>query len=464
MVNPEFIVSHIEHELPFTPNEGQRALLHQLCEFLLSKQKDKLFLLRGYAGTGKTSIVAALVKTLTKLNQKTVLLAPTGRAAKVLSSYAHAPAYTIHKKIYRQKQLGEDIFSLSQNLSQDTLFICDEASMIANLSIESSHFGTGRLLDDLIQFVYNGLGCSLLILGDNAQLPPVGQIKSPALQKNVLEGYGLYIYEHTLTMVARQVLESGILKNATTLREQINTQETLSKPEFTLEGYPDIQKIDGNIMLECLEDAYASVGEEETMIITRTNRRANLYNQGIRARILFREEALSSGDRLMVTKNNYFWAQEYEGIDFIANGDIFQVKHLRHFREMYGYHFVDATLKSVDYTFDFDTVLWIDTLTTESPEANYAMQRELFNRIAADYPDIRNRKDLVKTIMGTPYYNALQIRFAYAVTCHKAQGGQWARVFIDNGIISEEQVNTDYYRWLYTAVTRATEKLYLINF
>lgn len=450
--------------MPFEPNEEKYHLLKMLGDFLVSRDTDRLFLLQGYAGTGKTSMMAAMVRALNRLQQKTVLLAPTGRAAKVLSAYSGFPAYTIHKQIYRQKDMGTEQFGLSYNSLQDTLFIVDEASMISNGGQDGVAFGTGRLLSDLIEYVYSGRNCVLFLIGDTAQLPPVGQENSPALDKNTLECYGLKVTDFVLTQVARQALESGILFNATTLRNRLNEGKTKQVPQFLTDGFADIHKITGEEMLEDIEKAYREVGQDQTMVVVRTNKRMNLYNQGIRNRILWREDLLTASDRIMVTKNNYFWTRQYEGIDFLANGDIFEVERLRGEREIYGFRFVDASLKALDYDWEIDCILCLDTLLSESPEQNYQMQRELFEKIALDYPEIHSRKELVKTIMENPYYNALHIKHAYAVTCHKAQGGQWKRVFVDQGVINDEQLGTDYYRWLYTALTRATEDVYLINF
>lgn len=450
--------------MPFEPNEEKYHLLKMLGDFLVSRDTDRLFLLQGYAGTGKTSMMAAMVRALNRLQQKTVLLAPTGRAAKVLSAYSGFPAYTIHKQIYRQKDMGTEQFGLSYNSLQDTLFIVDEASMISNGGQDGVAFGTGRLLSDLIEYVYSGRNCVLFLIGDTAQLPPVGQENSPALDKNTLECYGLKVTDFVLTQVARQALESGILFNATTLRNRLNEGKTKQVPQFLTDGFADIHKITGEEMLEDIEKAYREVGQDQTMVVVRTNKRMNLYNQGIRNRILWREDLLTASDRIMVTKNNYFWTRQYEGIDFLANGDIFEVERLRGEREIYGFRFVDASLKALDYDWEIDCILCLDTLLSESPEQNYQMQRDLFEKIALDYPEIHSRKELVKTIMENPYYNALHIKHAYAVTCHKAQGGQWKRVFVDQGVINDEQLGTDYYRWLYTALTRATEDVYLINF
>ena len=473
----KFIQNRIIQCLPFTANEGQMDLLDKLSRFITSPAPRKAFILRGYAGTGKTSIMAALVQSLKQLNQRFVLLAPTGRAAKVLSRYAGYPAYTIHKFIYRQKQLGEEVFTLNDNLHKHTLFIIDEASMISGVR-EAHGFGSGMLLDDLVKYVYSGEGCSLLTLGDDAQLPPVGSIVSPALQIDYMLGYQLDITSHTLTQVARQALDSGILHNATKLRD-LALGTTLPKEQNEveelwriLEEKSDIRTIPNQELQELIETAHSEVGEEETILLTRTNKRTNIYNQGIRARILWREDEISSGDRIMISKNNYFWTEKYENLPFLANGDMLEIVRLRNMREMYGYRFVDAQLRALDYDWEIDAVLWIDTLYSDSPEATQTMQRDIFSKIAEDYPELqRNKKELVKTIYQSPYYNALQMRFAYAITGHKSQGGQWKRVFIDPYIGgSQPQPNGNhnedarsFYRWIYTAITRATEQVYILK-
>ena len=473
----KFIQNRIIQCLPFTANEGQMELLDKLSRFITSPAPRKAFILRGYAGTGKTSIMAALVQSLKQLNQRFVLLAPTGRAAKVLSRYAGHPAYTIHKFIYRQKQLGEEVFTLNDNLHKHTLFIIDEASMISGVR-EAHGFGSGMLLDDLVKYVYSGEGCSLLTLGDDAQLPPVGSIVSPALQTDYMLGYQLDITSHTLTQVARQALDSGILHNATQLRElALGTTLPTGENEVEqlwkiLEEKSDIRTIANQELQELIKTAHSEVGEEETILLTRTNKRTNIYNQGIRARILWREDEISSGDRIMISKNNYFWTEKYENLPFLANGDMLEIVRLRNMREMYGYRFVDAQLRALDYDWEIDAVLWIDTLYSDSPEATQTMQRDLFSKIAEDYPELqRNKKELVKTIYQSPYYNALQMRFAYAITGHKSQGGQWKRVFIDPYIGgSQPQPNGNhnddarsFYRWIYTAITRATEQVYILK-
>ena len=441
--------------MPFEPNEEKAGVLQALGAFLVSRDARKAFILRGYAGTGKTSVTSALVRALKGLKQPCVLLAPTGRAAKVLSRYSGEQAYTIHKKIYRQNQLGSEAFSLSDNLHKNTLFIVDEASMLSG-ERDNLTFGSGCLLDDLVRYVYNGQGCSLLLLGDDAQLPPVGSELSPALDASYMQHtYGLSVSHFQLTQVARQALDSGILSEATRIRLEIGDGR-LKKEEWTIQpNGRDIIKVPGDEVIEYLENSWREVGPEETLIVTRSNVMTNLYNGGVRARVLYKEEDVSNGDRLLVTKNNYFWAKEYEDLEFIANGDMFVIERLYNRHEQYGFEFARASLRSVDYNWEIEAMIWIDTLKTDSPEANYNLQKTLFSRIAEDYPEIRNKKELVKKIYESPYYNALQVRFAYCVTGHKAQGGQWRHVYIDPP--------PDDLRWLYTAVTRATEKIYILR-
>ena len=462
----QFIKNRIIASLSFMPNEGQNALLDKLSRFIISPVERKAFILLGYAGTGKTSMMAALVQAYKELQQKVVLLAPTGRAAKVLSRYAHTPAYTIHKFIYRQKKLGEEVFSLNDNLYKHTLFIVDESSMISGIR-DNQTFGSGILLDDLVKYVYSGDGCSLLLLGDNAQLPPIGTELSPALREEYMAKYSLNITTHTLTEVARQALDSGILSNATTLRHvALNPHNSAGKDMWGyLQQSADLEMISGSDFIEKIEESYRNIGAEQTIILTRTNKRTNIYNQGIRARILWREEEIENGDRLMVSKNNYFWTEKYENLPFLANGDMLEISRLRNIREMYGFHFADAQLRALDYDWEIDAVIWLDTLHSDSPEMNNGLHRELFGRIAEDYPELaHNRKKLIETIYQSPYYNALQVRFAYAVTGHKSQGGQWKHVYIDPYKGGELHADEEgFYRWLYTAVTRASEKVYFIK-
>ncbi len=462
----KFIKNRIKSALPFVPNEGQEELLRLLTLFLLSKHPLKAFVLRGYAGTGKTSVMAALVKALVDLKQSVVLLAPTGRAAKVLSRYAQYPAFTIHKYIYRQKQLGGDAFALADNLHRHALFIVDEASMISGFR-DNPTFGSGILLDDLVRYVYSGEQCRLLLLGDDAQLPPVGTTHSPALQIQYMLRYGLDITHYTLRDVARQALDSGVLNNATIIRDlALNTgsSQIVSMWKILVPS-PDIIYIQNSSLSDYIEQSFQLVGEDQTILLTRTNKRTNIYNQGIRSRILWREAEIESGDRLMVCKNNYFWTEDYQGIPFLANGDTLEIIRLRNIREMYGFRFADAQLRSLDYDWEIDTVLWLDTLYSDSPESNQKNHHILFERIAEDYPELSHqRKKLVEAIYQSPYYNALQVRFAYAITGHKSQGGQWKHVYIDpykGGEIMESEEG--FYRWLYTAITRASERVYFVK-
>ena len=467
----DFIISRIKAELPFEPNAEKDGLFQALGTFLVSREERKAFILKGYAGTGKTSVISALVRALNKLKQPTVLLAPTGRAAKVFSRYAGTQAYTIHKKIYRQNQLGAEAFSLSDNLHRSTLFIVDEASMLSG-NRDNPTFGSGCLLDDLVRYVYSGQGCSLLLVGDDAQLPPVGSSQSPALDADYMAvNYQLTITNYKLSEVARQALDSGILAEATRLRELLNNQTIPSTQTIQITpNTRDIMRVPGEEVIDTLERSWREVGAEETLIIARSNKMTNLYNGGVRARVLWKEDDLSNGDRLMVTKNNYFWAEEYDDLEFIANGDMFEIERLSNRHEMYGFQFAKASLRSVDYNWEIEAIIWLDTLTTDSPEANYQLQRELFSRIAEDFPEIRNKKELTKRIYESPYYNALQVRFAYCVTCHKAQGGQWKHVYIDTSGIGEDtermtnpSERREYLRWLYTALTRSTDKIFLLR-
>ena len=465
MINT-YLGQQIKTNFPYKPTFEQEKVVKILADFLFCRKTDSLFLLKGYAGTGKTSLIGALVKTLDQLEQKCILLAPTGRAAKVFSHYAGHPAYTIHKKIYRQKSFSNELdnFSMNDNLHQHTLFIVDEASMIANEGLSGSMFGTGRLLDDLIQYVYSGQGCRLMLIGDTAQLPPVGEEESPALSADVLKGYGLEVYEGLLTEVVRQLQDSGILWNATELRRYIAEEDFFTLPPIKVEGFPDIKVIPGNELIEAISDSYDHVGMDETIVVCRSNKRANIYNKGIRNTILYREEELETGDLLMVAKNNYFWTEGCKEIDFIANGDIAVVRRVRREREMYGFRFADVLLRFPDYNdMELEVKLLLDTLHTETPALPKEMNDKLFYSVLEDYADISVKRERMKKMKTDPHYNALQVKYAYAVTCHKAQGGQWKRVFLDQGYMTEDMLSPDYFRWLYTAFTRATETLYLVN-
>lgn len=465
MIN-NYLVQQIKGNFLYKPTLEQEKAVKSLADFLFSRQSDSVFLLKGYAGTGKTSLIGALVKTLDQLGHKCILLAPTGRAAKVFSHYAGHSAFTIHKKIYRQRNFSNDMdnFSLDDNLHQQTLFIVDEASMISNDGLSGTSFGTGRLLDDLIQYVYAGTGCRLMLIGDTAQLPPVGEEESPSLSADVLRGYGLQVHESQLTEVVRQMHDSGILWNATELRRYIAEEEFFSLPSIRVEGFPDIRVVPGNELIEAISDCYSSSGMDETIVVCRSNKRANIYNKGIRNSILEREDELNSGDLLMVAKNNYFWTEQCKEIDFIANGDIAVVRRVRRTREAYGFRFADVVLAFPDYNdTELEVKLLLDTLHTDTPALPKEQNDKLFYSVLEDYADITVKRERMKKMKADPYYNALQVKYAYAVTCHKAQGGQWKRVFLDQGYMTEEMLTPDYFRWLYTAFTRATETLYLVN-
>ncbi|RHR35530.1 ATP-dependent endonuclease [Parabacteroides sp. AF18-52] len=464
MIN-SYLSRQITQNFPHNPTEDQFSALKTLTDFLLSTESDTLLLLKGYAGTGKTSLVGALVKTLTELKQKTFLLAPTGRAAKVFSNYSGQKAFTIHKKIYRQKAFSNEPtgFMPADNLHKDTLFIVDEASMISNDGLDSISFGTGRLLDDLIQYVYSGENCRLILMGDVAQLPPVMQTESPALNPEILRGYNLQVQEIVLTQVVRQSGDSGILLNATRLRDALRNNEVEIYPKLHLKGFTDFRKINGDELIEEISAAYSRDGIEDTMIITRSNKRATIYNNGIRNRILYREEELSSGDRLMVAKNNYFWTNDCKEMDFIANGEIIQVVRVKRTTELYGFRFADVTVRFQDYDLELDIKILLDTLQTDSPALPKELNDKLFYTILEDYDDIPTKAGKMKKMKADPHYNVVQVKYAYAITCHKAQGGQWMNVFLDIGYMTEEMLGEDFYRWLYTAFTRATHRLYLVN-
>lgn len=456
----------IKRNFFYKPTGEQEITIESFVNFLFSPKTDAIFLLKGYAGTGKTTLISALVKTLDQLKQKYVLLAPTGRAAKVFSHYAGHPAYTIHRKIYRQRTFSNELdnFVMNANLHQHTLFIVDEASMIANEGLSGGMFGTGRLLDDLIHYVYAGQGCRLMLIGDTAQLPPVGEEESPALSASMLEGYGLEVTEHCLTQVVRQEQDSGILYNATSLRQYIAEEEYFSLPRIKADGFPDIRIISGGELIDTINECYDKAGMDETMIICRSNKRANLYNKGIRNTILYREDELNTGDLLMVAKNNYYWGADCKEMDFIANGDIAVVRRVRRTHEMYGFRFADVTLCFPDYNdLELNVKILLDTLHSDAPALTREESDRLFQAVQEDYGDITVKRERMKKIKEDTWYNALQVKYAYAVTCHKAQGGQWQRVFVDQGYMTEEMLTPDYYRWLYTAFTRATEVLYLVN-
>ena len=461
----DFFSNQIKKNFPHEATSEQNLALEKLSHFLFSKENELLFLLKGYAGTGKSSLIGALVKTMNDMKQKTVLMAPTGRAAKVFSAYAEQNAYTIHKKIYRQKVFSNEPtgFQLADNLHKHTLFVVDEASMISNDGLDSFSFGSGRLLDDLIHYVYSGEGCRLILLGDSAQLPPVGQTESPALNIDVLAGYGLNITHITLTQVVRQTEESGILLNATNLRKSIEKGNVTVFPKIKVKDFPDIVIVEGNDLIESIETAYNRDGMDETTIISRSNKGANLFNSGIRNRILWREEELSSGELLMIVKNNYFWTEKIPEMSFIANGDLMEIKRIGKSQELYGFHFCDVTVYFPDYNVETDVKILMDTLHTNTPGLPKEQAELLFYSILEDYQDIPTKKEKMMKLKNDPFYNAIQVKYAYAVTGHKAQGGQWKNVFVDLSYIPQEYLGLDFYRWLYTAFTRATERLFLVN-
>lgn len=454
----------VSKKFGFDFSPSQKVAIELFSRFFFDREEETLFLLKGYAGTGKTSLVAAIINALVSLEYKVVLLAPTGRAAKVFATYAGQAAFTIHKKIYRQKSAkdGEGFFNLGFNGGGDTLFFVDEASMIANADMEGN-FGSGCLLDDLVEYVYNGKNNRLVLIGDVAQLPPVGLDISPALDKKELEAaYRFRVVEAHLTDVMRQAEESGILYNATSVRGLIGEGCDTLKLKTGL--FPDIFRISGGELLEEIDTCYSKYGEEETIIVCRSNKRANRFNEGIRRTILYREEDFCSGDRIMVVKNNYFWGADYDKIDFIANGDMATVRRVGKRAELYGHHFVQAVLKIDGYEEEVSAWILLDTLMSDYPALTYEQNKAFYQAVEMDYMHIASKRKRLEKIRENEYYNVLQVKFAYAVTCHKAQGGQWDAVFIDQGYLTGDMLNDEYWRWLYTAITRARSRLYFINF
>ena len=478
MINEE-LTYRVLRNFGFVPTDDQRNAIEVFARFMTDRNERSVMLLRGSAGTGKTSLAAAIVRTMQELKQRVSLLAPTGRAAKVFSLNAGQPAATIHRAIYREKAFTglDGKFNLNVNLFRDRLFMVDEASMIS-LSAGNTTFGSGCLLDDLIQYVYNGRNCRLLLVGDKAQLPPVSEEESPALRADVLQAYGLAVYTCDLDEVLRQSQDSGILYNATLIRRMITHNEPTQLPKIHFEGFADISIVPGDELIESLASSYSEVGMDETMVITRSNRRANVFNQGIRNMVLGREEELTAGDMLMVVKNKYMTppdglsretATEHSmpataSLAFIANGDRAVVRRVRNVRELHGFRFADVTLEFPDYdTQEEEMTVILDTLTTEAPALTHEQNEQLFRNVLEDYADIPLKADRMKKVREDTYYNALQVKFGYAVTCHKAQGGQWAHVYLDQGYMTDEMLTPDYIHWIYTAFTRATEHLYLVN-
>lgn len=466
----------ILQQFGFPPTQEQAHALEVFAEFLTDRDPHAVMILRGSAGTGKTTLSGAIVRTLKEIRQKVMLLAPTGRAAKVFSLNSGSPAYTIHRRIYREKSFSgvEGQFNLNDNLYTDTLFMVDEASMIANMGLRGMSFGSGCLLDDLVHFVYQGRNDRLLLIGDKAQLPPVGEEESPALHAAMLEGYGLKVYECDLNEVLRQSEESGILYNATMIRQMITHDDITQLPKIHFAGYSDIKPMPGAELIEALADSYHHVGLDDTIVVTRSNKRANIFNQGIRNMVLDREEELSQGDILMIVKNNYYWMEEERKSNnklqsndipaFLANGDRAKVLKVRRRIDLYGFRFATLLLQFPDYdNYELEATVLLDTLTSEAPALTHEQQEQLFHQIEEDYQDIPLKADRMKAIRQDQFFNALQVKFAYAVTCHKAQGGQWAHVYVDQGYMTDDMLNPDYIHWLYTAFTRATEMLYLVN-
>ena len=465
MINT-YIAGQIYAKISFETTLSQKKVIEKLSEWLSSPDYSQIFVLNGYAGTGKTTLISALVEVLGEVGIKSVLLAPTGRAAKVLSRYSGRDAYTIHKRIYREKTNAdyESKFSLNINKEKGTVFVVDEASMLSDTTSEGQIFGSGSLLEDLIRYVQSGKECRLILVGDNAQLPPVGADYSPALDESVMQSYGEVVYA-SMDDVVRQGSESGILFNATMLRCMLENN-IYEVPQFDMQ-FPDFRAINGLDLLETLQDCYDKYSRDEVIVITRSNKRANRYNEGIRRYNLSAEEAIESGDMLMVVKNNYHYTERIENcpMSFMANGDVAQLKKIRRFEDFYGFHFAEAILQFPDYNdTEIECKILLDTITSESPSLTREESRRLFDEVEKDYTDIKSKIKRLKEIRENPHYNAVQVKFSYAITCHKAQGGQWSAVFVDRCLFGEEPMSRDMLRWLYTAITRATERVYLVNF
>lgn len=460
--------SVLKQQFPFSTTLKQDIVLQQLSEFIFSKNSNGLYVLKGYAGTGKTTIIGTIVTNLWKAKKRAVLMAPTGRATKVIANYSGKEAFTIHKKIYfpKKERSGGVKFVLQPNKHKDTLFIVDEASMVPDIPGDSKLFENGSLLDDLIQYVYSGHQCKLLLIGDTAQLPPVKLEISPALDEDNLSlSYNKDIIKMELDEVVRQEEDSGILHNATKVRAAIsnNLYDTFN---FNLKGFSDIIRlVDGHEIMDAINDAYSNLGQEDTAIIVRSNKRANLYNQQIRSRILFNDNELSTGDYLMVVKNNYFWVKPTSEAGFIANGDIVEILEIFKFVELYGFRFAEVKIRMVDYPRmrPFETVLLLDTINADTPSLSYDDSNRLYQEVMKDFEsETSNYRKFLK-VKGSKHFNALQVKFSYAITCHKSQGGQWNTVFVEQPYLPGN-MDKDYLRWLYTAITRAKEKLYLIGF
>jgi exodeoxyribonuclease-5 len=468
-MNRTDIENMLLQQFPYTPTPGQEELISKLSAFLLDFKTSSIFVLKGYAGTGKTTVVSALVRILPDIHKQAVLLAPTGRAAKVLGGYSGRQAFTIHKKIYRlhASNDGGVVMTLQQNQYSDTLFIVDEASMIQNDNPNDlSLFSQRNLLDDVVFYVNQGNHCKLLLIGDTAQLPPVGLSLSPALDSAFLKAaYHSDIIEHELTEVVRQAQDSGILFNATAIRRKIGNDDTLP-PFFNIVHFNDLTSISGVDFEELLNGAYSANGWGEVVVICRTNKRANIYNREIRRRVLFQENEITTGDYLMVVRNNYYWLPADAPAGFIANGDIIKILRIQKYHELYGFRFADVTVGMVDYpdSEELDVKIMLDTLHSESSSLTREENSRLFTTVMEDYADLTRRRSRIEQVRNNPFFNALQVKFAYALTCHKTQGGQWDTVFVDQGYIKDDMVNVEFLRWLYTAVTRAKQRLFLVNF
>ena len=471
MGRAEYLYDAFTGRMPHQPTACQTRLLREMADFFTSDDGD-ILVVNGYAGTGKTTAVAAVIGALADLKIPCTLMAPTGRAAKVLSSYAGRSASTIHKHIYRQRSMGEDgfgSFSLAPNRAKDTLFVVDEVSLIGieSASANGAVFGTGNLLEDLVRFVRAGVGCRLVLIGDAAQLPPVGLERSPALSEEFMAGFGGVRFT-TLTTVVRQQQESSILLNATMIRERIAANPGMDEPlplaQLGLRAFGDVARISGGELIETLSDAYGRYGEDEVVVLCRSNKRANRYNAGIRSQVQWKEERLVRGDKLMIVKNCYQFVEGVESMDYIANGDIAKLQKISRFEERYGLHFAQARLTFPDYG-DAEIVakVCLDTLESEAASLSYEQQNMLYQGVNADHAHIPTKKKRYEAVREDPYFNALQLKYAEAVTCHKSQGGQWKCVFVDNPFWQDE-LTVDDLKWLYTAVTRAVEQVYLVNF
>lgn len=464
---PDLFKTELLKSFPFEPTSLQNELFTRLSDYIFSENNTEVFILKGYAGTGKTSVISTVVNNLWRAGKKAVLLAPTGRAAKVIANYAQREAFTIHKKIYFPKpnKGGGISFTLQNNKHSDTLFFVDESSMISNSDSDAKLFENGGLLDDLMRYVYNDKRCKLILIGDTAQLPPVKLETSPALESSCLQiDYNKHVFSVELTEVMRQHQNSGILLNATHLRELIQDQ-IIDSYKFKL-GFPDLIRLeDGFDIQDAIQSAYDDNGVEDTAFIVRSNKRANQYNQQIRSKIRGLENEITTGDYVMVVKNNYFWLDKSSEAGFIANGDICEILELKKVKELYGFNFAEVKLRMIDYPNQkpFETVILLDTLTLDSPALSYEANNKLYQEIALDFADITSKYKKMLAIKENKYFNALQVKFSYAMTCHKSQGGQWKTVFVEQPYLPDGQ-DIGFYRWLYTAITRAQEKLYLIGF